>query len=52
MIIEDKVVLRKNIWSFYLKSSYGRIPIFDGAVKAANKFRESDEWINSKYIFI
>ncbi len=52
MIIEDKVVLRENIWSFYPKSSYGRIPIFNDVVKAANNFRESDEWINSKYIFI
>jgi 5-formyltetrahydrofolate cyclo-ligase len=52
MIIEDKEVLRENIWSSFPQSSYGRIPIINDAVKAVNKFRESKEWINSQIIFI
>ncbi len=51
MISHDKEILRKHIWSFFPKSSYGRIPIFNDAVKAADMLRKSVEWINSKLIF-
>ena len=52
MISDEKKILRKKIWSFFPQSSYGRIPIFNDAVKAADMLRRSVEWLNSRYIFV